>query len=180
MQLFPVFPQDSPGFFGNRGKVWGDCLKFPEIGVDKGKWLCYNNPALGRLAQLVEHALDVRRVSGSSPLSSTKKDTTQLGGVFFGMVLLITDANPSNADVRWTSAATSSKTGERTERCLWQMKRGERVAAVGEGRRRFIAEDIRRVPQQGGNIYLRPKGANADESVIVCPSPENATAVGGT
>ena len=25
----------------------------------------------GRLAQLVEHALDVRRVSGSSPLSST-------------------------------------------------------------------------------------------------------------
>lgn len=27
----------------------------------------------GRLAQLVEHALDVRRVSGSSPLSSTKQ-----------------------------------------------------------------------------------------------------------
>ena len=30
-------------------------------------------PASGRLAQLVEHALDVRRVSGSSPLSSTRK-----------------------------------------------------------------------------------------------------------
>ena len=27
----------------------------------------------GRLAQLVEHPLDVRRVSGSSPLSSTMK-----------------------------------------------------------------------------------------------------------
>ena len=27
----------------------------------------------GRLAQLVEHSLDVRRVSGSSPLASTRK-----------------------------------------------------------------------------------------------------------
>ena len=32
----------------------------------------YNKQALGRLAQLVEHSLDVRRVSGSSPLSSTR------------------------------------------------------------------------------------------------------------
>ena len=38
--------------------------------------------------------------------------------------------------------------GERWERCLGQMKRPERVAAVGEGRRRFVAKDIRRVPQQ--------------------------------
>ncbi len=38
--------------------------------------------ALGRLAQLVEHALDVRRVSGSSPLSSTNQKTT-LWVVFF-------------------------------------------------------------------------------------------------
>ena len=30
----------------------------------------------GRLAQLVEHSLDVRRVSGSSPLSSTTKETS--------------------------------------------------------------------------------------------------------
>ena len=44
-----------------------------EIGVDKPAAPCYNNSALGRLAQLVEHALDVRRVSGSSPLSSTKR-----------------------------------------------------------------------------------------------------------
>ena len=28
----------------------------------------------GRLAQLVEHSLDVRRVSGSSPLTSTKNN----------------------------------------------------------------------------------------------------------
>lgn len=34
----------------------------------------YNSRAVkkGHLAQLVEHALDVRRVSGSSPLTSTK------------------------------------------------------------------------------------------------------------
>ena len=44
-------------------------------------------PALGRLAQLVEHALDVRRVSGSSPLSSTRKETPfvyRTKGVSFG------------------------------------------------------------------------------------------------
>lgn len=35
-------------------------------------------PALGRLAQLVEHALDVRRVSGSSPLSSTTYEKSEL------------------------------------------------------------------------------------------------------
>ena len=34
--------------------------------MSSGPFRCY-----GRLAQLVEHALDVRRVSGSSPLSST-------------------------------------------------------------------------------------------------------------
>ena len=32
--------------------------------------------AQGHLAQLVEHSLDVRRVSGSSPLMSTKKERT--------------------------------------------------------------------------------------------------------
>ena len=39
--------------------------------------------------------------------------------------------------------------GERPERCRWQIKRGKRLAAVGEGRRRISAEDIRRAPQQG-------------------------------
>ena len=39
--------------------------------------------ASGRLAQLVEHSLDVRRVSGSSPLSSTKKRNHPRDGFFF-------------------------------------------------------------------------------------------------
>ena len=34
--------------------------------------------ASGRLAQLVEHSLDVRRVSGSSPLSSTIHEKSEL------------------------------------------------------------------------------------------------------
>ena len=39
--------------------------------------LLYNmDNVFGRLAQLVEHSLDVRRVSGSSPLMSTKKEVT--------------------------------------------------------------------------------------------------------
>ena len=43
-------------------------------------------PALGRLAQLVEHALDVRRVSGSSPLSSTidtPLSLNRMAGLFY-------------------------------------------------------------------------------------------------
>ena len=38
--------------------------------------------------------------------------------------------------------------GERWERCRRQIQRPERVAAVGEGRRCTVTEDIRRVPQQ--------------------------------
>ena len=38
--------------------------------------------------------------------------------------------------------------GERPDRRRWRRKGGERVAAVGEGRRQN-AEDIRRAPQQG-------------------------------
>ena len=39
--------------------------------------------------------------------------------------------------------------GERADRCRWQGEGGERVAGVGGGRRRFVAEDIHRSPQQG-------------------------------
>ena len=47
-------------------------------------------------------------------------------------------------------------TGERWERCLWQSKRPERVAGVGEGRRCAVTEDIHRAPQQetGGQSIL--------------------------
>ena len=46
---------------------------------------CIIHHVVGRLAQLVEHALDVRRVSGSSPLSSTieKSRITPFGAVRF-------------------------------------------------------------------------------------------------
>ena len=37
----------------------------------------------GRLAQLVEHPLDVREVTGSSPVSSTKKKGLPIGSPFF-------------------------------------------------------------------------------------------------
>ncbi len=39
--------------------------------------------AFGRLAQLVEHLLDVQRVSGSSPVSSTKKTDFRMKVGFF-------------------------------------------------------------------------------------------------
>ena len=51
--------------------------------LDKGEFFRYNDSCFGRLAQLVEHALDVRRVSGSSPLSSTKKEHHPIGWCSF-------------------------------------------------------------------------------------------------
>ena len=53
-------------------------LLFQKIIVDKCALVCYNiNTAqqYGHLAQLVEHPLDVRKVSGSRPLVSTRIDT---------------------------------------------------------------------------------------------------------
>ena len=49
-------------------------------------WFMYNNLAFkkhGRLAQLVEHLLDVQRVSGSSPLSSTNSIAKAMEFFFF-------------------------------------------------------------------------------------------------
>jgi hypothetical protein len=46
------------------------------------------------------------------------------------------------------SEITNSAFGERPDRRRGRRKGGERVAAVGEGRRRSVAEDIRRAPQQ--------------------------------
>jgi len=53
-----------------------------------------------------------------------------------------------------SSTATATETviptmGERPDRRRWRMKGGERVAAVGEGRRCIVTKDIRRAPQQG-------------------------------
>ena len=39
--------------------------------------------------------------------------------------------------------------GERAERCRWQIKRGERVAAVGKAQARTVGRSDCRVPQQG-------------------------------
>ena len=54
---------------------------------------CIINTALqlfGRLAQLVEHLLDVQRVSGSIPLASTKKDPNlSVIGDGFGFFVLV-------------------------------------------------------------------------------------------
>ena len=44
--------------------------------------------------------------------------------------------------------------GERWERCRWQIKRPERVAVTGEGRRCIVTEDIRRVSQQAARQVL--------------------------
>ena len=66
--------------------------------------------------------------------------------------------------------------GERWERRRWRMKRPERVAAVGEGRRRTVAKDIRRAPQQE-NIFaptprIYPSAAvNIGRSIFVELAP---------
>ena len=48
--------------------------------------------------------------------------------------------------------------GKRPDRRRWREEGGERVAGVGEGRRRTAAVDIRRAPQQGvGSISETPR-----------------------
>ena len=61
--------------------------------LDKGEFFRYNDSCFGRLAQLVEHALDVRRVSGSSPLSSTKTKTIHPDGFFLYRLEWVWDIN---------------------------------------------------------------------------------------
>ena len=46
----------------------------------------YNNYCYGRLAQLVEHLLDVQRVRDSSSLASTKKKALAIASAFFNDV----------------------------------------------------------------------------------------------
>ena len=54
--------------------------------------------------------LDVRKVIGSSPISSTKKKDHPIGWSF--LFALDDGLEPiTNATVRWTSAATSANTG---------------------------------------------------------------------
>ena len=59
---------------------------------------------------------------------------------FFSLFARCRTRTHSSGTVRWTVPATSSETGERRERCRGQMKRPERVAAVGVQRRRAVAE----------------------------------------
>ena len=68
---------------GEQGRGKKNFQRFWKKGLTNGKESCIMQPALGRLAQLVEHALDVRRVSGSSPLSSTIEASRFLSRCFF-------------------------------------------------------------------------------------------------
>ena len=58
--------------------------------------------------------------------------------------------------------------GERWERRRWRIKRPERVAAVGEGRWRTAAKDIRRAPQQE-NIFAPTPNINPSACVQLGP-----------
>ena len=75
--------------------------------------------------------LHTHEVTGSSPVVSTKKKTTPFGVVFlFG------------SDAGLEPIAVQVSGGERTERCRWQKKRGERVAAVDQIEAKRKPEDL--------------------------------------
>ena len=66
-----------------------------------------------------------------------------MGFSFFGYGSMLRSCPPGyEADER-------SSLGERPDRRRWREEGGERVTRVGEGRRRTVAKDIRRAPQQG-------------------------------
>ena len=71
--------------------------------------------------------------------------------------------NNLHATCRWHVAVTGANTGERVDRRQWRIKGNERVAAVGEGRRCTVTEDIRRAPQQEATIIFA-EGKNVTKS----------------
>ena len=104
------------------------------------------------LAQSVERRTVNPQVVGSSPTGGAKKNTTRLGGVLFDIScricakeLQISDLStlPTERSVLQSAAnflitmiaggnhTVTNGGRERGERCRWQMKRPERVAAVG-------------------------------------------------
>ena len=82
-QTFPI----------KQGEGDAKCIGNTKFPLDKRGFILYNDArsANGRLAQLVEHSLDVRRVSGSSPLTSTKKPrmNTHFFGVHAGITFFL-------------------------------------------------------------------------------------------
>ena len=53
---------------------------------------------------------------------------------------------------------SGTATGERGERCRWQMKRPERVAAVGERRSRAVGKEITGHRNRGACGAIRKRG----------------------
>ena len=111
-------------------------------------------------------------VVGSSPASATRKNPHPSGwGFLFGCDSWLRSYHPGyESDER-------SSLGERGERRLWREERPERVAGVGEGRRRTVAKDIRRAPQQGryaeqilGNVRHKDKTESCRPSRFLCHS----------
>ena len=98
---------------------------------------------------------DYRRTEGNwviSPLAWLCHAFPPLGkGGFPGAILAYAQMAPQQetCQLRGIMCKKSKvREGERAERCRWQDKRGERVAAVGEGRSRSAGKDIHRAPQQ--------------------------------
>lgn len=73
--LFPEPPKRAPENFSKEPKKVLDI--FFSLVYNMRCWATTAKQH-GRLAQLVEHSLDVRVVSGSNPLASIKKDLCQL------------------------------------------------------------------------------------------------------
>ena len=60
-------------------------MQFLQKSLDKRPWTGYYSTVLARLAQLVEHMLDVHGVTGSSPVPRTifkSLETTTVSGLF--------------------------------------------------------------------------------------------------
>ena len=83
-----------------------------------------------------------------STLAEYKKKTSVIsnGGFVFALPIFPGSHPPSIVGVYVLNFCV--RDGEQWERRRWRIQRPERVAAVGEGRRRTVAKDIRRAPQQ--------------------------------
>ena len=94
-----------------------------KIGLDFQHKVVYNTHIKGHLAQLAEHSLDVRRVSGSSPLMSTINKR-----IAFAILLFICIANVDGLEPRNCSSFASAKGTKNC--CPTTVERSEAVKSV--------------------------------------------------
>ena len=134
------------------------CLR--QKGVEFFFWVCYNvgNQSQGSYIGNTTASQAVK--AGSIPVPCSKKDSTPSGCCLF---------------LEWEGIepmAMELSGGERTERCQWQIKRGERVAAVDKIEDQRKPEDFIGHRNRGACGAISKRGNGVSICFLKCILPK--------